>query len=198
MQLTYEQELWKIAFDKGLLALVVVIAGFLLNRSLEKLKSSLSWGAEVLKAKMNEAKAVMTELTELTDAHLQFASTVIAFGTVPSDYAERFEKAVKALEHRQTQIRLVFEDETLKAISDVHSAALDTFQRLAGYKSPPLEPSTRQSPLPDLTPERQKKLQSESNALRSQVSRAVSALQAELKLRRFRKKVRPASLGELP
>jgi hypothetical protein len=63
--------------DKGLLALLLLLAGYVTTRSIGHLKSSLAWGAEVLRQKLLQAKGVIALLSDLPDAHLQIINNLM-------------------------------------------------------------------------------------------------------------------------
>lgn len=68
--MSFEQSVSLVLVDKGLLALLLALAAWLFARSLERLKFSLSFGAEVLKQRLDVAKRALTALTQLEHAHL--------------------------------------------------------------------------------------------------------------------------------
>ena len=55
---TFAQKVYIVLLDKGLLALLIAIAVWILNRSVERLRNSLSWRNEILKEKLSQAKSI--------------------------------------------------------------------------------------------------------------------------------------------
>ena len=120
----FQQDLTKIALDKGLLALVVLIAGAVFSRSLERLKSSLSWGAEVLKQKLSMARELMTQMRTLEHLHLQAIGHYCISGGLSKEGFESFMQATTKLQSSTEEARLLFSPATVSAIGDTRDVAM--------------------------------------------------------------------------
>ena len=122
----FSNQPWLTILDKGLL--VIVLAGFAwwLERSLERLKSSLSWRNELLKERVSQAKTVLTCLNSLEAAHDTMSARIKA--RLPLDkFAEEdwenFMTAKRQLIDAQKNARLFLLPVTIRLIEAVNDRA---------------------------------------------------------------------------
>jgi hypothetical protein len=178
------EKVFEIVLDKGLLALLILLAGAVFSRSLERLKSSLSWGAEVLKAKLALSRQVMTALRQLDDDHLQIAGFIAMAGELRQDIYEKFTASLKALEILTSECRLVFSTSTVDAIEAVRGEALNVLVTPRAGTITGSEASDESADSPDdlmrnLTPESRAQLKARTDAVSDAVVRAISQIRLE-------------------
>lgn len=118
--MTYDEQLLVTLLDKGLLALLLGLLGIFAARSLEKLKGSLSWGAELMKQRLALARSLVPEVNAAKDAYLQMVLHVASCGGVfKKEYDEIVERAQK-LPHLIDEARLLLSKATVKALEALH------------------------------------------------------------------------------
>jgi hypothetical protein len=118
----FTHELIKIVLDKGLLALVIAIAVAALNRSVEKLKSSLSWNTELLKQKLAVAGEVVAALHELNNQHEQTLGRYCMQGS--ANIVQDFVPALENVRANSERARLLCPPSTIEAIQQAREFAM--------------------------------------------------------------------------
>jgi hypothetical protein len=161
----------KILLDKGLLAILVAAFTFFFSRSVERLKASLSWGAELLKQRMDAAKQVLHEARDLQRDHLAVLGGLLIerTGKPPTVLFEHFEK----IEDSKTKlIMLRVEESAISALDQVLSVA----SRVIGAQ-PPGESGTLvngedgSTTLRRASPDRNEWMENERRALAESIGR---------------------------
>jgi hypothetical protein len=170
-------ELTLIVVDKGLLALLLLLAGAITSRSLERLKSSLSWGAEVLKQKLLIAKDAVAALEEVSDAHLQLTGSIATFGALTKEIYDRFHKACRRLEVSGKEARLLLSQSTVDMILDVRDAALRGLFELSGSGMRMV--NADELAIRDVPPKVKSAREAELEFLKAAFDAAVKAIQSE-------------------
>lgn len=101
--------------DKFLLALLLLGVAAYLARALERFKSSLSWGAELLKARLEASKNIMLALSDLQSAHDLIINN-IAIGNTPNEEScgSLLNDPVLELDARIRDASLLFKPQTIK------------------------------------------------------------------------------------
>jgi len=91
-------DIFKIILDKGLLAVVVVLAGFSLNKALENYKAHESWSSEVAKQRMTTGRDLVEAATALRGEHYKAKADAAAAKYDPAVVkAARSAEAAKAV-----------------------------------------------------------------------------------------------------
>lgn len=118
-------EILKIVIDKGLLAIVVAAFAWILARSMERLKASLSWSGELLKQRMDAAKRILREMQELKQIYLQVLGSQVVEGTGTSDPRDLF-SAIRRVEELRIEFSILQADLTvLEAVDRIVKLASD-------------------------------------------------------------------------
>jgi len=170
------------AVDKCLFAGLLILAGYLANKALERFKDSLAWGAEILRQKLSIAKDALAALSETADAHLQFCGGMF-LGVVSQQVSDCFLKSIRRLEEISQEARLLLAPGTVDAIYVARSAAMrcmDGNGELAQAlkKHPPhFDPATGK--ITGVTREAESARQAEVERLQTATAAAVAALQTE-------------------
>ena len=170
------------AIDKCLLAGLLILAGYLANKALERFKDSLAWGAEVLTQKLSIAKDALAALSETADAHLQFCGGMF-LGAVSQQVRDRFLRSIRRLEEISQQARLLLVPGTVDAIYVARSEAMrcmdgDGELARALNKYPPhFDPST--GVIKGVTREAESARKAEVERLQTATAAAIAALQTE-------------------
>jgi hypothetical protein len=120
----FQQEIAITVLDKGLLALVLAIAGWWLNRSLELLKSSLSWSEGVLKEKLTVASKIMTGLNDLTSQHLNLLAAYCHDGAAKAEDVIALKESADKVDAACDEARLLFSPHTVSAVKQARELAL--------------------------------------------------------------------------
>lgn len=113
--------------DKGLLAIVLAGFAWWLNRSLERLKSSLSWRNELLKECVSQAKTVLTCLNSLEAAHDQMSARIkerLPLDRFATEDWESFMTAKRQLIDAHKNARLFLSPVTIRLIEDANDRAM--------------------------------------------------------------------------
>jgi len=118
----WSQQLWLTLLDKGLLACIVVALAWFLNRSLERLKSSLSWRNEILKERLDKAKAVLLKFNNMEDAYRKLSGQIELGLPVDKDTYEDFMRSKKALFDIRREAGLVLSPGTIEQVMAVNDA----------------------------------------------------------------------------
>ena len=173
-----------VVVDKGLFALLLLLAGWVASRSLERLKSSLAWGAEVLKQKLLLAKDALAAIREMSDAHLQFVGSV-AIGALRPETQDRFFKACRRIEEVGQDARLLLSQSTVEAIENVRDAAMrcitpgESAAKVLSGSGARLREEEGKATLLGFTPEVRSAQEAERKRLKAAIDAAVTALQTE-------------------
>jgi hypothetical protein len=121
----FQRDVFKTVLDKGLLAALILVAGFLLNKSIERLKSSLAWGAELLRQRMALATKLFGEIRELSDLHALNTGVRLVHGDVPQGQMHEFFAVLKRVEASLAECRLLFPISTVEAINKARGISVN-------------------------------------------------------------------------
>jgi hypothetical protein len=97
-------DIYKIVLDKGLLALVIVLASYLATRAVERFKTGNAWILELARQRRERGQLIVEALTRLGRAHsaldavLRVDQSLSSAGVMTA--VEEYEQAIQALEQR--------------------------------------------------------------------------------------------------
>lgn len=170
------------AVDKVLFAGLLILAGYLANKALERFKDSLAWGAEILRQKLSIAKEALPALSETADAHLQFCGGIF-LGTVSQQVSERFLKSIRRLEEIGQEARLLLAPSTVDAIFVARSAAMRCMDGNGEFalilKKYPVHYDPATGKITGVTHQAEAARQAEVEQLQTNTAAAIAALQTE-------------------
>jgi hypothetical protein len=124
-------EMALVLIDKGLLALVALAVGYLLARSLEHLKTSLTLGAEITKQRIDAAKRTLACANELRAIHLNavgsYITEVFHSGQKAADFDPRnILESCEALRELRLELTILqASDKVLNGLNDLMAIATD-------------------------------------------------------------------------
>jgi hypothetical protein len=171
--------------DKGLLALLLLLAGYVTTRSIGHLKSSLAWGAEVLRQKLLQAKGVIALLSDLPDAHLQIINNLM-LSSSNRQHIEEYLKLRLKVEKVSDDARLLFSATTVRAILEARHAAINclvTDSEVAQqFQSSPgrIAENEGGSPRIEVSEKSRTLAKQEKDKLKTAIDAAIFALQREI------------------
>jgi hypothetical protein len=117
--------------DRGVLGLLLLLAGYLVNRAIEKLKVALSWHTEILKQRMSVARELLEAFKHLQETHLTLVFNRV-FGRFDM---ELFETSRQKFLSQSQASQLLFSTRFLAALGEVQYA----YEAFLSSSPPPFE-----------------------------------------------------------
>jgi hypothetical protein len=122
-------DIFKIVLDKGLLALVVVLAVYLFNKSLETYKAEENWQSEIARERISAASELVDAAVQLREKHL-LGLTLVSRKPLDPEVKEKAELERRAAAQRLLaeclQARLLFAPEAYSGFIDYHNSVNGT------------------------------------------------------------------------